>query len=123
MIADGCEDGIDFWRRYAGDRTHKPSRRSKTVIPRMAQVHFTAWLRTIAPDGPREAAGATVGAALQALFAAEPHVRGYVLDEQGRLRKHVCIFADGKRLPHAAALTHAVGPNSKIYVMQALSGG
>ena len=89
----------------------------------MAHLHFTSWLRTIVPDSPREADGATVGAALAALFAQEPHVRGYVLDEQGRLRKHVCIFADGRRLPHASALAHAIRPNSKLYVMQALSGG
>jgi hypothetical protein len=89
----------------------------------MGQLHFTSWLRTIVPDGPREAGGGTVGAALDALFEAEPHVRSYVLDEQGRLRKHVCIFADGRRLPHASALAHAIGPKSKLYVMQALSGG
>lgn len=89
----------------------------------MAQIHFTSWLRTIVPDGPRQADGATVGAALDALFAAEPQARDYVLDERGRLRKHVCIFADGKRLPHAAALAHAIEPDATLYVMQALSGG
>jgi hypothetical protein len=89
----------------------------------MAQIHFTSWLRTVVPDGPREAGGATVGAALDALFEAEPQARGYVLDERGQLRKHVCIFADGKRLPHAAALTHVIASDSKLYVMQALSGG
>ena len=89
----------------------------------MAEIHFTSWLRSVVGEGVREADGATVGAALEALFQAEPYVRGYVLDEQGRLRKHVCIFADGKRLPHAAALAQPIGPNSKLYVMQALSGG
>lgn len=89
----------------------------------MAQLHFTSWLRDVVPDAPVVAEGATVGAALDALFAERPHVRGYVLDEQGRLRKHVCIFADGRRLPHAGALGHAIGRDSKLYVMQALSGG
>jgi len=89
----------------------------------MPSIHFTSWLRTIVPDGPHEASGATVGAALAALFKSEPHVRPYVLDEQGRLRKHVCIFADGRRLPHVSALTHPVRADSKLYVMQALSGG
>jgi hypothetical protein len=46
-----------------------------------------------------------------------------VLDEQGRLRKHVCIFADGVRLPHQAALGQTIRDDSKLYVMQALSGG
>ncbi len=89
----------------------------------MAELHFTSWLREVVPNGPVRADGATVGAALDALFAVEPQVRGYILDEQGRLRKHVCIFADGVRLPHTVALTRAIKPNSTLYVMQALSGG
>ncbi len=55
-----------------------------------------------------QATGATVGDALDVLFSERPHVRGYVLDEQGRLRKHVCIFADGVRLPHQAALSQTI---------------
>ena len=89
----------------------------------MAQLHFTSWLRELVPDAPLQAAGGTVGDALQQVFSERPHVRGYLLDEQGRLRKHVCIFADGKRLPQAAALGHVIGPDAKLYVMQALSGG
>jgi hypothetical protein len=46
-----------------------------------------------------------------------------VLDERGRLRKHVCVFADGERLPHDGALARAIGPQSTLYIMQALSGG
>jgi len=89
----------------------------------MAELHFTSWLREVVPDGPVKAQGATVGAALGAVFDERPHLRGYVVDEQGRLRKHVCIFADGQRLPHQAALAHAIKPDSTLYVMQALSGG
>jgi molybdopterin synthase sulfur carrier subunit len=89
----------------------------------MAQLHFTSWLRQVVPDGPIEAAGRTVGDALGALFVQRPHVRSYVLDDRGLLRKHVCIFADGKRLPHAGALAQSIRPDSKLYVMQALSGG
>jgi len=89
----------------------------------MAEVHFTAWLREVVPDGPLHADGGTVGAALDRLFAERPHVRGYLLDDQGRLRKHVCIFADGVRLKHTLALGQSIKPNSKLYVMQALSGG
>ena len=67
--------------------------------------------------------GNAVGEALAAMLVEAPQVRGYVLDEQGRLRKHVCIFADGLRLKHDAALEHRIGPQSELYVMQALSGG
>jgi hypothetical protein len=89
----------------------------------MAEIHFTSHLRNLVPDGPLSAAGATVGEALTNLLVGQPHVRGYVLDDRGGLRKHVCIFADGERLAHESALARHIGPDSKLYVMQALSGG
>ena len=89
----------------------------------MAEVHFTSHLRNLVPGGPFTAEGATVGEVLRAVFDGEPTVRGYVLDDRGALRKHVCVFADGVRLAHEAALSRPVGPNAKLYVMQALSGG
>jgi sulfur-carrier protein len=89
----------------------------------MAEIHFTSHLRNIVPDGPLSAAGTTVGEALANLLAAQPQVRGYVLDDRGALRKHVCIFADGERLHRDLALSRRIGPDTKLYVMQALSGG
>jgi hypothetical protein len=89
----------------------------------MAQVHFTSWLRELVPDGPVQATGGTVGAALDAVFAERPLARGYVLDDRGRLRKHVCVFVDGARLKNDVALGQSIGPRTKLHVMQALSGG
>ena len=89
----------------------------------MAEVHFTSHLRNLVPGGPFAVAGATVGEALQALFAEEPQARGYVLDERDALRRHVCIFADGEQLAHDAALSRRIDAATKLYVMQALSGG
>lgn len=89
----------------------------------MARVSFTAHLRKVAPAGTVEAAGDTVGAVLNAVFADNQRLAGYVLDDQGRLRRHVALFVDGDRLANGAALDHAVGPDSEIHVLQALSGG
>jgi hypothetical protein len=89
----------------------------------MAEVHFTSHLRALVPDGPISTSGVTVGEALTHLLTIVPQVRGYVLDDQGRLRKHVCIFADGERLHHDSAFARRIGPDTKLYVMQALSGG
>ena len=75
----------------------------------MAEIHFTSHLRNIVPDGPLSATGTTVGEALANLLAAQPQVRGYVLDDRGALRKHVCIFADGERLAGLDAATLAAG--------------
>ena len=89
----------------------------------MAEIRFTTWLRELAPSGPVNVTGCTVGEALGALWSLEPRLRGYVLDDQGRLRKHVCVFADGVRLRPDGAFDHPIRPDSRIYVMQALSGG
>jgi sulfur-carrier protein len=89
----------------------------------MVTVHFTARLRALVPAGRAEIDSESVGDALEQIFARNGQMRGYVLDEQGKLRKHVCIFLDGERLPHETALVSPVGRSSEIYVMQALSGG
>ena len=89
----------------------------------MAEVHFTSWLRELVPDGPLTAGGGTVGDALAEVFATRPQVRSYVLDDRGRLRKHVCVFVDGARLRNVDALGRSIGPQTKLHVMQALSGG
>jgi len=89
----------------------------------MVQVHFTSRLQALVPEGPVEIDGATVGDALAQVFAQHAQARGYVLDEQGLLRKHVCIFLDGERLANTVALVAPLAAGSEIYVMQALSGG
>lgn len=61
--------------------------------------------------------------ALAAAFAVNPRLRDYVLDEQGHLRSHVTIFIDGRRVLDHVHLEDALQPDSKIHVLQALSGG
>ena len=62
-------------------------------------------------------------AALQAVFVENPVLRGYVLDDQGRLRKHVAVFVDGDQISDRVHLSDPVREDSDIFVMQALSGG
>jgi hypothetical protein len=70
------------------------------------------------------AQGDTVGEVLEKVFANEPFLRGYVLDEQGALRKHMVIFLDGIALKDRTKLSDPITrDNSEIFVMQALSGG
>lgn len=88
----------------------------------MPRVVFTAHLRDHVPPDPIEVEAATVGGALARVFERHPKARSYILDDQGRLRRHVAVFVDGDRL-RREALQHAVGPEAEIYVLQALSGG
>lgn len=60
---------------------------------------------------------------LDVVFGEIPLLRGYVVDETGRLRKHMTIFVDGNLISDRRHLSDSVNPNSEIYVMQALSGG
>jgi molybdopterin converting factor small subunit len=89
----------------------------------MARVVFTANLQRHVPCPPGEAAGDTVRAVLEVVFAANPAARGYVLDEQGALRKHMCVFVNGEQIRDRATLSDPVGAGDQVYVMQALSGG
>jgi hypothetical protein len=86
-------------------------------------VAFTHTLQRHVPCPTVEVRGTTVREALEAVWAANPRARGYVLDEQGELRKHMAVFLDGRMIRDRAGLSDAVGPDSKLYVMQALSGG
>jgi molybdopterin synthase sulfur carrier subunit len=67
--------------------------------------------------------GATLGAALTAVFASRPALRGYVLDDQGALRRHVAVYINGLPVKDRTRLGDPVGPDDEIYVFQALSGG
>ncbi|MSO73466.1 MAG: MoaD/ThiS family protein [Rhodospirillaceae bacterium] len=88
----------------------------------MAHVHFTSHLRHVAPGGAVEADGVTVAEALKQVFTRHPALRGYVLDDQGRVRLHIAVFVDGIHV-RKDVLDYPLTPASELYVMQALSGG
>jgi molybdopterin synthase sulfur carrier subunit len=72
---------------------------------------------------PSEQRGRTVRECLDAAFAIYPAARGYVLDDQGGLRKHVVVFVNDQMIADRERLSDAVEPNGEIFVFQALSGG
>ena len=85
----------------------------------MVRIAFTANLRRHLPCPVVQAEGATVAEALASAFAGNTRLRGYVLDDQSRLRRHVALYLNGRQ----ARLDSAVADGDEIYVMQALSGG
>ncbi len=89
----------------------------------MAKVRFTSHLVRHRPLPGVEAEGADVAEVLAAVFAGDDLLRHYVLDDQGRVRKHVNIYLDGALIADRIRMTDKVGPQSEIYVLQALSGG
>lgn len=89
----------------------------------MPRVSFTQNLQRHLDVPTLEVDGATVRAALEAVFGEHPRARSYVLDDQGRLRKHVIVFVDGEQVQDRDGLGDAVERDSEVFVMQALSGG
>jgi sulfur-carrier protein len=86
-------------------------------------VSFTPALRRFLPVPAAQVEGVTVGEALAAVFASRPALRGYVLDDQGALRRHVAVYVNGEPVRDRARMTDPAGACDEIYVFQALSGG
>jgi hypothetical protein len=89
----------------------------------MPEVTFTTTLQRHVTAPRSRVGGSTVREALDEVFREAPRLRGYVLDEQGRLRTHVQVFVDGEMVRDRERLSDPVTPSSQLYVMQALSGG
>jgi molybdopterin synthase sulfur carrier subunit len=89
----------------------------------MPKVIFTANLRRHIDCPAMEAEGRTVREVLDRVFAVNELARGYVLDDQAALRKHMTIIVDGRAVRDRSGLSDPVMATSEIYVLQALSGG
>jgi molybdopterin converting factor small subunit len=89
-------------------------------VPR---VSFTGNLKRHVACPPADVAGATVRAALDAVFALQPQLRSYILDDQGRLRRHVNVFVNDQLVADRNGLSDAVAATDELFVFQALSGG
>ncbi|HEX2010636.1 MAG TPA: MoaD/ThiS family protein [Roseateles sp.] len=89
----------------------------------MARIVFTPQLRRFVETPEIETPAVNVREGLEAAFAVNPRLRGYVLDDQGHLRANVAIFIDGRRLRDVRGLSDPLEPASRVHVLQALSGG
>ncbi len=89
----------------------------------MPTVRFTDNIQRHVECPTREVAGATVREVLDGYFLANTRARGYVLDDQGRLREHMAIFVNGGQLRDRAGLSDMVPADGVVDVIQALSGG
>jgi len=89
----------------------------------VATVVFTPNLKRHVECPTETVEGATVRAVLDAVFEHNPRLRGYIVDEQGSLRRHMSVFVDGHQIVDRDRLSDPVRAASEVYVMQALSGG
>ena len=67
-----------------------------------------------------DAAGASLGALLADLDRQYPGIRFRMVDEQDHVRPHMRIFINGAQV---SDLGRRLGPDDKVHIVQALSGG
>jgi molybdopterin synthase sulfur carrier subunit len=86
----------------------------------VALVRLRGPLRKLA-DGRTEVAvdGGTVAELLAQLERAQPSLGGWILDERGRIRRHINVFVNGDYGREETP----VGPEDRIDVLPAISGG
>jgi molybdopterin synthase sulfur carrier subunit len=92
----------------------------------MAKVELTRHLYSFFPalEGQEIAVEAsTVAELVQQLERIAPGIAFYICDERGRLRRHVNIFVEQERIADREKLSDRLDPDSRVFVMQALSGG
>lgn len=89
----------------------------------MATVRFTQNIQRHVPCPTREIDGATLREVLDGYFLGNHRARGYVLDDQGRLRQHMAAFINGNQISDRDELGDEVPDDAIVDVVQALSGG
>lgn len=90
------------------------------ILPAMARVTLRAPLKDLAGGSSEvQVDGATAGDAIRALEASHPKLAGWILDEQGRLRRHVNVFINGERVREDAQ----VQPADHLHILPSISGG
>jgi sulfur-carrier protein len=86
----------------------------------MAVVCVRGPLRKLAGGcAEHELEGETVVELLRALELAHQDIRGWILDERGRIRRHINVFVNGERGDEATAARSG----DRIEVVPAITGG
>ncbi len=85
----------------------------------MALVRLRGPLKALAGGAEHPVEGATVAELLRALEHDQPALRGWILDERGRIRRHINVFVNGEKSTEDAA----VAAGDDVDVLPAISGG
>ena len=86
----------------------------------MAIVLLRAPLKDLAGGNSQvEIEGDSLLGVLRELERAYPRTVGWILDEQGHLRRHVNVFVNGEMTREDASLT----PQDRLHVLPSITGG
>ena len=90
------------------------------MIGSVATVRLRGPLKRLAGDRAEHSVeGSTVSELLRALENDQPALSGWILDERGRVRRHINVFVNGE----AGREDTAVADGDRVDVLPAISGG
>jgi hypothetical protein len=90
----------------------------------MAHVSFTRHLQRFFPTLEAcDVPGATVRQVIDELERRHPGLASYIIDETGRLRRHVNIFIGEEPVRDRERLGDVIAADQRLFILQALSGG
>lgn len=89
----------------------------------MPSVRFTRNIQRHVECPTRDVEGTTLREVFDAYFRTNEQARGYVLDDDGKLRKHMAAFIDGRQIDDRVSLSDPVAATAVVDVVQSLSGG
>jgi sulfur-carrier protein len=87
---------------------------------RAVKVHIPGALRSYTESAEAQASGATLADVVAELDRLYPGIRFRMIDEQGRIRRHIRFFHNGQQVGEPAQPLDAGG---ELVIVQALSGG
>ena len=86
----------------------------------MALVRLRGPLKALAGNAAEHPVpGATVAELLAGLERDHPPLHGWILDERGRIRRHINVFVNGEM----GGEDTAIAPDDRVDVLPAISGG
>ena len=87
-------------------------------IPGPLRTFSGGFARVEIPSNP-----ATVKEALEELWKRYPGVRDRVVNEEGRLRKHINVFVGNENIRYSGDFGTPLKPGAEISILPAVSGG
>jgi molybdopterin synthase sulfur carrier subunit len=85
----------------------------------MALVRLRGPLKALAGGAEHPVEGTSVAELLSALERTQPALQGWILDERGRIRRHINVFVNGEKGTEETAVAN----DDRIDVLPAISGG
>ncbi len=88
------------------------------------KVKLPTQLRSVTGgEGEVRVEGATVGEALDALYAVHPELKERIADEDGTLRRFVNVYVDGDDIRFGEGLQTQVPAGGEVQILPAVAGG